>query len=128
MGNSTPSNQIQKYNFDNLRDAIKEQQIIINTMPDTLQCCLIKGTVPICDEVKLLNDYLNKQKDIKIVIYGQNNHDETVMKKYKQLIDLGFKNVYAYIGGLFEWLLLQEIYGDENFPTTSLEVDILKYK
>ena len=29
---------------------------------------------------------------------------------------------------MFEWLLLQEIYGDENFPTISRELDILKYK
>jgi len=29
---------------------------------------------------------------------------------------------------LFEWLLLQDIYGSEEFPTTSHELDILKYK
>ena len=29
---------------------------------------------------------------------------------------------------MFEWLLLQDIYGNELFPTTSKELDILKYK
>ena len=39
------------------------------------------------------------------------------MKKYDQLIGLGFVNVFIYPGGLFEWLLLQDIYGYDNFPT-----------
>ena len=29
---------------------------------------------------------------------------------------------------MFEWLLLQDIYGDDEFPTTTKELDILKYK
>jgi hypothetical protein len=29
---------------------------------------------------------------------------------------------------MFEWLLLQDIYGAASFPTTSKELDILKYK
>jgi hypothetical protein len=41
---------------------------------------------------------------------------------------MGFVNVYLYPGGLFEWLLLQDIYGDDEFPTTIKELDILKYK
>ena len=43
-------------------------------------------------------------------------------------MSLGFINVYMYSGGLFEWLLLQDIYGDEEFPTTKKDIDILKYK
>ena len=34
----------------------------------------------------------------------------------------------GYPGGVFEWLLLQDIYGNDNFPTTKKELDILKYK
>ena len=49
-------------------------------------------------------------------------------RKYNQLMQLGFKNVYIYPGGLFEWLLLQDIYGNELFPTTNEEKDLLKYK
>jgi hypothetical protein len=41
---------------------------------------------------------------------------------------LGFRNVCVYSGGMFEWLLLQDIYGATSFPTTSKELDILKYK
>jgi hypothetical protein len=48
--------------------------------------------------------------------------------KYNQLNSLGFYNVYVYTGGLFEWLLLQDIYGEKDFPTTNIELDILKYK
>jgi len=36
--------------------------------------------------------------------------------------------VYIYSGGLFEWLLLQDIYGSDLFPTTNDKVDFLKYK
>ncbi len=57
-----------------------------------------------------------------------NSSDDSVVKKYNQLYKLGFKNVYIYIGGLFEWLLLQDIYGEEEFPTTNKILDILQYK
>ena len=33
-----------------------------------------------------------------------------------------------YFGGLFELFLLHEVYGSILFPTTSSELDILKYK
>ena len=41
---------------------------------------------------------------------------------------LGFQNVYLYMGGMFEWLLLQDIYGIDEFPTTNKFLDILYYK
>ena len=64
-----------------------------------------------------------------ITIYGKNcQEEEKIIKKYKQLQKLGFKNIYIYCGGLFEWLLLQDIYGKDEFPTTIKENDILKYK
>ena len=50
------------------------------------------------------------------------------MKKYEQLVGLGFINVYIYPGGLFEWLLLQDIYGSDDFPTTIVDRDHLKFK
>jgi hypothetical protein len=77
---------------------------------------------------KKLNKYLKLNKSIKIVIYGENCIDNKVISKYNQLYKLGFTNLYVYIGGLFEWLLLQDIYGDDEFPTTSKIIDILKYK
>jgi hypothetical protein len=63
-----------------------------------------------------------------IILYGRNCNDETFLKKYNQLIGLGFSNIYMYSGGIFEWLLLQEIYGSDEFPTTEKFLDILKYK
>ena len=70
----------------------------------------------------------NGLKNIKIVIYGRNCNDEKIHIKCSQLTSLGFYNVYIYFGGLFEWLLLQDIYGKQEFPTTKKELDLLKYK
>lgn len=104
--------------------------ILINTLESNLQHCLIKTTLSIENETNVLNKIIDKSqfKEVSIVIYGCNTVDISVDKKYKQLIDLGFPNVYIYSGGMFEWLLLQDIYGQDNFPTTSLDLDILKYK
>ena len=77
---------------------------------------------------KGIEDALSDSTIKAIVIYGKNCNDENVITKYKQLKELGFKNLSIYIGGLFEWLLLQDIYGDDIFPTTSKETDFLKYK
>lgn len=63
-----------------------------------------------------------------IIVYGLNDCDESVIQKYKQLKKLGFTNVYVYLGGMFEWILLQDIYGDSNFKTTQKQLDILKFK
>jgi hypothetical protein len=41
---------------------------------------------------------------------------------------LGFSDINVYVGGLFEWLLLQDIYGTDEFPTTRIEKDLLKFK
>jgi hypothetical protein len=63
-----------------------------------------------------------------IVLYGKNSSDYSVLeKKNKQLISLGFK-VLIYLGGLFEWVLLQDIYGADQFPTSKRNLDILKYR
>ena len=76
----------------------------------------------------MINKHLRFNKNIHIIIYGKNSNDEKIYKKYQQLLTLGFYNVYIYMGGMFEWLLLQDIYGSAEFPTTSKELDILKYK
>ena len=71
---------------------------------------------------------MNNNKQIKIIIYGRNSNDENIYKKYNQLLKLGFLNVFIYLGGLFEWLMLQDIYGYDEFPTTIKQLDFLKYK
>jgi hypothetical protein len=131
MGNSLGLNNLQsikKINFEYIQKAINNNDyIIINTLQDNNQECLIVGTISPEEEIKLINEFLKTLKQQKIIIYGKNNLDEKIFIKYQQLINLGFTNVNIYIGGMFEWLLLQEIYGDDQFPTTSSELDILKY-
>ena len=63
-----------------------------------------------------------------IFIYGKNSNDYSAYEKFFQLQKLGFSKVYLYIGGMFEWLCLQDIYGGDNFPTTTQELDIFKYR
>jgi hypothetical protein len=100
---------------------------IINTLSQSSQACLIAGTVEACDEEKVINVLLKKCRDSKIIIYGANSVDVSSEKKKKQLDGLGFTRVFVYTGGLFEWLLLQEVYGMSNFATTAEELDILKF-
>lgn len=128
MGNKLSTASFNLYNFEKVQNAIKNKDIIINTLLENSQNCLISGTTSITNEVTLLNNCLKDKKNILIIIYGKNNNDNSVLIKYNQLISLGFTNVGIYLGGLFEWLLLQDIYGSDNFPTTSKEIDILKYK
>jgi len=124
---------INRINYENIQKFIKNKDnnnlILINTLETTNQECLIYKTVNVNDEINIINDYLKKNnKTINIIIYGMNSSDDSVVKKYNQLYKLGFKNIYIYIGGLFEWLLLQDIYGEEEFPTTNKILDILQYK
>lgn len=120
---------IQKCNFEDIQNIINKNNkfILINTLPHDFQDCLIKGTIHVNEEENIINSLL-KTKDVTIFIYGKNNNDQTIYKKYIQLNSLGFNNIFVYCGGLFEWLCLQDIFGDDEFPTTNKELDILKYK
>jgi rhodanese-related sulfurtransferase len=123
---------IKKINFEDIQYAIKnkERYILINTLPIEEQGCLIINTVTYHMEERIINELLNQYvlKDKIIIVYGRNANDDTVEKKYRQLISLGFIEVYMYIGGMFEWMLLQDIYGKDEFQTTAKVLDILKYK
>ena len=127
MGN-TPS--IKKIGFEDIQYIQKNNKcgILINTLKMNDQKCIISGTISPTKEEKVINDMLNSNPQQTIIIYGRNNLDDTVYKKYQELVSLGFKNVYAYPGGIFEWMCLQDIYGFDEFKTTSKENDILKYK
>jgi 23S rRNA pseudoU1915 N3-methylase RlmH len=126
------SHSVNKLNFESVQNIINknttQQFLIINTLENNNQDCLIKNTITPEKEIELLNYYLKENKKINILIYGENCSDNKVINKYNQLYQLGFSNLYIYIGGLFEWLLLQDIYGDDEFPTTNKILDILKYK
>jgi hypothetical protein len=133
MGNNTSMSR--NINFEDMQFAINSKSneyakktLIINTLEAHQQSCLITGTLNIESEVEVLNAQLKQNKDIQIVLYGMNASDPTCSKKYEQLFKLGFYNTYIYGGGLFEWLLLQDVYGADLFPTTAAKVDILKYK
>ena len=123
---------INKLNFEGMQNIINNNSrgkfLIINTLDTSNQQCLIKNTLIPSREIEEITRFLKEDKNINIVIYGENSGDSKVVEKYNQLYKLGFTNLYVYIGGLFEWLLLQDIYGDDEFPTTSKIVDILKYK
>lgn len=129
MGNSQSSSI--KINYEDVQFIIKnpEGHLLINTLSTLEQNCLIVNTININNEENIINSCIKRgAKDIKIVIYGKNSNDEKLYNKYNQLTSLGFYNVYVYTGGLFEWLMLQDIYGEKEFPTTKKELDILKYK
>jgi hypothetical protein len=128
MGNAQSS--IQKINFEDMQSACKNPEIylLINTMPESEQGCLVIGTVSAHQEEAIINKHLRGSKNIQIIVYGRNCNDEKVFKKYQQLLQLGFFNVFIYSGGLFEWLMLQDIYGFNEFPTTTKQLDLLKYK
>jgi len=121
-----------KVTFEDVQIAVKnkDKYILINTLPITEQDCLILNTISYDNEEILLNELLSQYslKDKCIIVYGKNVNDDSVEKKYRQLVGLGFTDVYAYLGGLFEWVLLQDIYGKDEFPTTRKIVDILKYR
>ena len=127
MGNTTST---RKVNFEDVQYSMKNKNkfLLINTLDSSRQNILIKNTVPISREEELINKLIKSNQNVNIIVYDENANAPNLMKKYDQLIGLGFVNVFIYPGGLFEWLLLKDIYGFDNFPTTSQETDILKFK
>jgi hypothetical protein len=121
----------QLINFDFMQNARRSSDyFIINVLPCHDQDCLISGTIPASNEEQILNTMIQSitTPDKKIILYGKNCNDETVTEKMIQLKKLGLSDVFIYRGGLFEWMLLQDIYGEKEFPTTKREVDILRFK
>lgn len=107
--------------------------ILINTLPADQQDCLIKGTLNAEQEERAINDALTKyvpgSPPFECIIYGANCCDLSPDNKRRQLLELGFglKEIKIYRGGMFEWLLLQDIYGCAKFATTKKELNLLKY-
>ena len=121
---------MKKINYEDMQTVIKNSELylLINTLSPSEQSCLIVNTTLAEEEEKIINKFMKENKNIRIVIYGRNCNDETLQKKYQQLSSLGFYNIFVYTGGMFEWLMLQDIYGKDLFPTTKKELDLLKYK
>lgn len=129
MGNAQSS--AQKINYEDVQYVLKnpESHVLINTLHENEQTCLIPNTIHINQEEEIMNRLIkNGNKNVKIIIYGKNCNDEKLYKKYSQLISLGFHSIYIYPGGMFEWLLLQDIYSSSEFPTTKKELDLLLFK
>ena len=118
-----------KVGFDDVRWIMKHNRKgdlaasrfwLINTLPTHEQMYLIPGTVPCQMEEAWVNEVigdLNRNLDDYIlVIYGKNNVDDSVDRKFTQLTKLGFTQVFIYYGGMFEWCLLQDVYGNDLFP------------
>ena len=122
-----------KIGFEDVKQTLFQnntQSIIINTLPSDDQSCLIKNTLLSYKEEKIINEWIQKNdyNNKRVIIYGKNASDNSVYDKYNQLKNIGFSNIYIYSGGLFEWLLLQDVYGFSEFPTTTQKVDLLKYR
>ena len=126
MGNTF--SKVNRMNFEDIQEAIKNKNdyILINTLPASEQNILIMNTVKADDEIRVVETAIKAKKII--IIYGRNNSDQSIFDKYTQILRLGHTKLYLYMGGIFEWLLLQDIYGEELFPTTSKELDLLKFK
>lgn len=117
--------------FDDMLICIKtpEKYAVIHTMSASEQV-LITGTLTPTQEESFINDHLSKYTDTQktIILYGRNSCDDSPRQKLSQLLSLGIKDVYVYSGGLFEWVLLQDIYGVSEFPTTRVVLDLLAYR
>ena len=124
--------QFNEIGFEDILMAVQEQDkyIILNTLSHTEQNVLIKNTISSQEEEVLINNLIDKEhiNNKTIIVYGKNTCDKETEKKYIKLKNCGFTNLAIYRGGIFEWLLLQEVYGFSNFPTSSKEIDILKYR
>ena len=125
MGNSN-SRAIMKANHEDVSDPRANGACIISTLGDREQDVLIEGTVACAEEIAEVDSAIRTGQII--VIYGKNSNDDSIYRKYDQIIALGHKNVYVYPGGLFEWLLLQDVFGEDAFRTTKKTLDILSYK
>lgn len=122
-------NSCQKCNFEDVQCFIQNKNgYLLNTLPSHSQDLLIEGTLSASDEERTMNQLLKVNTNVKIILYGENSNDDSVYRKYKQMNDLGFYNILIYSGGIFEWMLLQDIYGADDFPTTKNDLDILKFK
>ena len=103
MGNTIS---IRKINCEDMQKACNcsntDNYIIINTLDTNMQKCLIKNTIKVEEEEKVINSIIKKTKNKNIIIYGRNCNDEKTYKKYEQLVGLGLwlLLVYAmFIGG-----------------------------
>jgi hypothetical protein len=105
--------------FDDVLGAIAapKTHIIISTLPEDKQDVLFPNTLSYRTEEDAVNDLVAAgNTTIPILIYGRDATDASPDKKYAQLRSLGFTDVHIYAGGMFEYLLLRDVYGAAKFP------------
>ena len=69
MGNTQTA---RKINFEDMQIVIKnpELYIVINTLSQNEQECLIVNTIDIDQEEALMNKFMKQNKNVRIIIYG----------------------------------------------------------
>jgi hypothetical protein len=107
------------------------EPLLITTIPITFiglsggggnrEIPLITGTLAPEREEAYVNELLESLdavslSEILVIVYGRNATDKSVVEKAKQIYSLGFTSVCVYLGGMFEWCLLQDVYGEKEFP------------
>jgi len=106
------------------------EPLLITTIPITFiglsgggkrEIPLIYGTLAPEMEEAYMNELLEtldavSLSEILVIVYGRNATDKSVIEKAKQMYSLGFTSVCVYLGGMFEWCLLQDVYGEKEFP------------
>jgi hypothetical protein len=102
--------------------------LLITTIPITFiggfgnrDIPLISGTLAPEREEAYVNELLESLDAVSlsetlVIVYGRNAMDKSVVEKAKQMYSLGFTSVCVYSGGMFEWCLLQDVYGEKEFP------------
>ncbi len=97
---------------------------LINTLPPHDQRCRIAGTLSVEAEIAAVNGCRARDAQL-VVVYGRHSTDLSARAKREQLLGLGFVHVEVYVGGLFEWLMLREVFGAEEFPVDGTPPDDL---
>ena len=82
MGNKVS---IRKIGFEDVKYLLNKgtRFIIINTLDERDQTCLIKGTISPTEEISIINKAISNPT-LHIVIYGRNYTDESIYKKYEK--------------------------------------------
>ena len=107
----------QKCTFEDIQTNMTSSSVcMINVLHEDEQNCLIQGTVGALKEVETINSILRQDKTRHIIVYGKNYLDLTVYKKYKQLRNLGFKNVSIYIGACLSGFVCKKYMAIHYFP------------
>jgi hypothetical protein len=105
--------------FDDVLHAVASPKthIIISTLPENKQDVLLPNTLSYRTEEDTVNDLVAAGNTaIPVLIYGRDATDASPDKKHAQLRSLGFTDVHIYSGGMFEYLLLRDVYGAAKFP------------